>query len=282
MDPDDIVRAARLVAEAGSLIIAAGAGMGVDSGLPDFRGAQGFWRAYPALGASGLRFEQVASPATFARDPQLAWGFYGHRLALYRATPPHAGHRLLLDWAARGRRPLTVFTSNVDGAFQRAGFDPQTLHECHGTIDWLQCTEPCSDAIWPADALQPDIDPTRCRWRGEVPTCPHCGAVARPNILMFGDGRWLPARTDAQDARQRDWLARQARRPLVIELGAGLAVPTVRHFSAMMVRRGATLLRINLREPEVRPGDGLGLGAGALEALQAIDRVLRGTAGPSG
>ena len=77
-----IERAATLIRQAQSLVIAAGAGMGVDSGLPDFRGNTGFWKAYPALGKAGLEFVSVASPQTFENNPALAWGFYGHRLAL--------------------------------------------------------------------------------------------------------------------------------------------------------------------------------------------------------
>ena len=79
-----ITRAADAIRRADALLVAAGAGMGVDSGLPDFRGPEGFWRAYPPYRALGLRFEQMASPHTFARDAHLAWGFYGHRLNLYR------------------------------------------------------------------------------------------------------------------------------------------------------------------------------------------------------
>ncbi|MCP6390612.1 hypothetical protein NL487_27205, partial [Klebsiella pneumoniae] len=84
MNPQGLDAAAELIAQADALVIAAGAGLGVDSGLPDFRGREGFWRAYPALGRAGLDFTTVASPLTFERDPELAWGFYGHRLALYR------------------------------------------------------------------------------------------------------------------------------------------------------------------------------------------------------
>ena len=47
------------------LLVTAGAGMGVDSGLPDFRGTEGFWRSYPPLAELGLRFEEVANPAWF-------------------------------------------------------------------------------------------------------------------------------------------------------------------------------------------------------------------------
>ena len=64
--------AARLVSAADGLIIAAGAGMGVDSGLPDFRGNEGFWKAYPALARARLEFTRIASPSAFERNPQLA------------------------------------------------------------------------------------------------------------------------------------------------------------------------------------------------------------------
>ena len=67
--------AARLIDEADGLVICAGAGMGVDSGLPDFRGPGGFWQAYPALGRARIHFEEIASPAAFRRDPELAWGW---------------------------------------------------------------------------------------------------------------------------------------------------------------------------------------------------------------
>ena len=96
-------RAAQAISEAGALLITAGAGMGVDSGMPDFRGPEGFWRAYPAYRALGLRFEEMANPKWFGKDPELAWGFYGHRMTLYRATQPHAGFGILARWAAARR-----------------------------------------------------------------------------------------------------------------------------------------------------------------------------------
>ncbi len=92
--------AARAVDEAEALVITAGAGMGVDSGLPDFRGPEGFWQAYPAFRDLGLRFEQLANPEWFFEDPALAWGFYGHRLNLYRRTVPHEGFATLLGWGS--------------------------------------------------------------------------------------------------------------------------------------------------------------------------------------
>src|SRR3990172_3137870 len=90
-----LARCAEAVREADGLLVTAGAGMGGGSGLPDFRGTQGFWRAYPALGRARIAFEAIASPAAFDANPRLAWGFYGHRLALYRRTEPHEGFVIL-------------------------------------------------------------------------------------------------------------------------------------------------------------------------------------------
>ena len=79
-----LAQAAALIRDTSSLVIATGAGMGIDSGLPDFRGNNGCWRAYPALAQSRLKFEDIASPEAFRLWPWTAWGFYGHRLQLYR------------------------------------------------------------------------------------------------------------------------------------------------------------------------------------------------------
>lgn len=93
MANDPIIQAAKLIASADALHITAGAGMGVDSGLPDFRGSKGFWDAYPSLANAGIDFQSIANPYAFEENPKLAWGFYGHRLALYRKTVPHDGFR---------------------------------------------------------------------------------------------------------------------------------------------------------------------------------------------
>ncbi|MFZ6773773.1 SIR2 family NAD-dependent protein deacylase [Undibacterium sp. SXout7W] len=267
-------QAAELITQADALIITAGAGMGVDSGLPDFRGSEGFWNAYPALGRRNLVFHEIANPAAFRRDLRLAWGFYGHRLQLYRNTMPHKGFGVLKKWAEKMPHGYQVFTSNVDGQFQAAGYDEQRIHECHGSIHHLQCLLPCRNAIWSAQDFLPEIDTQQCQLLNAAPTCPHCGGIARPNILMFGDAEWLEQRQQQQQARQASWLATVSR-PLVIELGAGTAIPTVRHFSHRLLHEHhGRLIRINLREPQVPTSLDVGLAVGALDALTALDALL--------
>jgi NAD-dependent SIR2 family protein deacetylase len=270
LPPDPIEGAAQLLREAGSLLICAGAGMGVDSGLPDFRGTHGFWQAYPALRDSGIDFHEIANPAAFASDLALAWGFYGHRLGLYRDTVPHAGFAILRELAARMPGGAFVFTSNVDGQFQRAGFDEEHIVECHGSIHHLQCTLPCSNATWSARDFAPAVDQQACRLRSDPPRCPHCGALARPNILMFNDSEWIGERTDAQFERLRRWRA-QARDLVVVELGAGVDIPSVRRMSGL---QGVPIVRINPRAPQLdgHPGVAISLTAGA--ALQSIADLI--------
>jgi NAD-dependent SIR2 family protein deacetylase len=269
-----IQQAAEVISNADALIICAGAGMGVDSGLPDFRGDEGFWKAYPPFAARGLSFVEAANPHWFFNDPEMAWGFYGHRLQLYRETEPHAGFDLLYKWAGQKAGGSFVFTSNIDGHFQKAGWDENQVLEFHGSIHFLQCSEPCSEAIWPADETWLDIDETTFRAEPPLPSCPHCGEVARPNILMFSDGKWLWSRTQQQEDRFDAWMRQHAGRNLtVIECGAGSAVPTVRHHAETLQRWGAQLVRINPRESQGPEGT-ISLSMGAQEALQAIQSTL--------
>jgi NAD-dependent SIR2 family protein deacetylase len=269
-------RAAEEIAAADALLISAGAGMGVDSGLPDFRGNQGFWRAYPVYEKLKLDFASMANPRWFRVDPEMAWGFYGHRLELYRTTRPHDGFGILLSWARRRPGGAFVFTSNVDGQFQRAGFDPARIAEAHGAIDWLQCTAGCGIGIFPADPYRVSVDPGTFRASAPLPACPQCRSLCRPNILMFGDAEWDRARTELQEERLRSFLGAVGKGKLaVVECGAGSAIPTVRNFSEWVARSfEARLLRINPREPSVPEGE-LSFPAGAREALLAIDTALR-------
>lgn len=264
------LEAAQSIQNAEFLLFGAGAGMGVDSGLPDFRGDEGFWRAYPPFQKLGLSFSDLANPRWFSKDPRLAWGFYGHRLNLYRATTPHAGFGVLKRWSER--KSARVFTSNVDGQFQKAGLE--NVSEIHGSISHLQCSEPCSDEIWNTPLKGLNIDETSFRAVGALPMCPNCGAIARPNILMFGDRAWLSQRSDLQHRQLKKWLDEaETGRLTVVEMGAGTAIPSVRNFGEELQNRGATLVRINLRESE-GPDGTISLALGAREALERIAAAL--------
>ncbi len=194
MDLDERLRAAaQLLREADALLVTAGAGMGVDSGLPDFRGNEGFWKAYPPMAKLGVSFVEMANPWWFDRDPSLAWGFYGHRLNLYRRTVPHEGFKRLLEIGNKKNEGYFVFTSNVDGQFQIAGFDEDRIEECHGSLHHLQCSRPCSQDIWEAREVNPGrrrdavpgpgapaaLPEMRMPWHGPTSSCSMTGTGSR-------------------------------------------------------------------------------------------------------
>lgn len=259
---------ANVIDMADGLLITAGAGMGVDSGLPDFRGTEGFWQTYPALRQAGIQFSSIACPDAFREDPHLAWGFYGHRLNLYRQTHPHQGFSILRDLSRHMEHGAFVLTSNVDGQFQMAGSSSHQVAECHGSIHNLQCLDGCMSDIWPAGGFQPEVDVTDCRLVNEPPRCPWCGGIARPNILMFGDSDWIEHRSREQGAHLEEWLTK-IKRLVILEIGAGTAIPSVRHFGEFL---DGFLIRVNPREPE-HPASrrGVSLAMSGLEALRGIN-----------
>jgi len=262
----EIRKAANAIKTAKYLLITAGAGMGVDSGLPDFRGNEGFWKAYPVAEKLGLNFQALANPRWFDINPRLAWAFYGHRLNMYRNTQPHEGFNILRSIPAE----KFVFTSNVDGHFQKAGFSELKIVEIHGSIHYLQCSEPCSDSIWQNDAeIEVDMEKFEAK---NYPLCKYCKTVARPNILMFSDLRFVDKRVNLQLARFEYWLSQIDGNLVIVEIGAGKAVPTVRMMSERIRRKfGAVLIRINPNEAD---GADIQIKTGALEALREMRNYL--------
>lgn len=275
MERDPLSRfktAAVALKKARTLIITAGAGAGVDSGLPDYRGARGFWKAYPMYEPLGINYYDAANPVHFSEDPAFGWGFYGHRIALYRSTTPHRGFTLLQEWIKKYRLEYFVVTSNVDGQFQKAGFPEDKVFEVHGSIHHLQCIRPCSADIWENTENVPvDLSTMRAQ---SVLQCPRCEDVARPNVLMFGDFSWISDRSDRQENNYRSFLKHCPAPLLVIEMGAGTAISTIRHLSERLGKRdNATVIRINPRDYRIDPPH-LAIPCGALEGLQGIEDAL--------
>jgi NAD-dependent SIR2 family protein deacetylase len=268
-------QAAQAIREADGLLIAAGAGMGVDSGLPDFRGKDGFWKAYPGLGKANIAFQEIASPEAFSTMPTRVWGFYGHRLNLYRETVPHEGFRILREMGAKLQQGAFVYTSNVDGQFQQAGFSESRLCEIHGSLHYLQCLNNC-DQSWAADEFVPEVDQEQCRLTSPLPRCPRCHELARPQIMMFNDWRFITDRVERQQ-RQFDAWKTQVKNPVTIEIGAGTNIPSIRRFAELS--GNGFLIRINPNDADlswVHGRQGVALQVGALEALREIAIRLQG------
>jgi NAD-dependent SIR2 family protein deacetylase len=267
---ESIQVASKLIQQAEGILITAGAGMGVDSGLPDFHGTSEFWKTFPALSKANIKFRQIARSKMFQEDTNLAWGFYGKELKLYREAQPHGGFRLLLEMAKHKKHGYFVYTSNVDGLFQRSGFSPDKIFECHGSIHNLQCTTPCTRDVWSTDSFIPEIDMESCQLLNHPPSYIHCNNVARPNILMFDDMGWISDQSEAQRQNFDAW-HKHSKKIVIIEIGAGRAVSTIRNFGESS---GYQVIRINPKDHQVPPGLGIGLPYGAVDGLTRLNLEL--------
>jgi NAD-dependent deacetylase len=250
------------IAAARSLFVLTGAGMSAESGIATFRDAAMTAPSAPSApvpqgehsalgrpgGGAGLwsRFDpaQLASEAGFRADPARVWDWYAERRAGVRAAQPNAGHLALGAFARRRPGVLTLVSQNVDDLHQRAG-NTDTIR-LHGDIQRDQWLERC--ARTPACAVS-DAQP------GRPPRCTHCGNLARPGVVWFGE--MLPI--DAIDAAER--AARDCDVALIV--GTSGAVWPAAGLAATARRHGAFVAIVNPHASEID---------------DAAHAVLRGTA----
>lgn len=189
-------------------------------------------------------------------------------------TTPHEGYQILKRWAVEKPHGYFVFTSNVDGHFQKAGFEEKRVYEVHGTLERMQCVHDCHHQSWTAKDFQPEVDNANLRLTSPYPRCPFCGGLARQNVLMFDDWFYNSNYQDLKRTSLEQWI-KGVPNLVVIELGAGKAIPTVRYFSERTAKaKKAGFIRINPQDGGVSKHHFLGLDMTALEALKAIDVLL--------
>ncbi len=275
---ESINLAVQKIQSADAILIHAGAGMSVDSGLPDFRSEGGFWKEYPVLKKHNISWYSISDPDAFFKMPNLAWAFFGHRIKLYRKTSPHTGYKQLLKICQSKKGGYFVFTSNCDGHFLKAGYDNELIEECHGSIFILQCAYKCTSEIWEIDDELIEIDELEFKAKEPLPICKNCGKVARPNLMLFGDGYYLKDKNRKQSEKFYHWMNLQKEKNnhiLIIEIGTGTGVPTVRNQTEYFVKyRNMSLIRINPVDYDVPEGQ-ISIPLGALEAINLISDRLQ-------
>ncbi len=217
-----------------AVIILAGAGFSSDSGMPTFRGENGFWKAYPAL--VGRDFESVASPNYMHENPESFIGFYLHRLNMYKDTVPHSGYVKLRDFLESNNIDYFVRTTNVDGHFKKAGYREDNIEEIHGNINHWQCSNGfCKTGILPPPS---NVEVDDNLMASSLPRCPLCNDLARPNILMFDDYMFDHTRVLGQARKYNNWLDKHydCEQVTILEFGAGTGVPTLRYIHSSYLR----------------------------------------------
>jgi len=264
----DIIQ--RWLEEAEAFVLLTGAGMGVDAGLPDYRGTGGQWGKVEEDTEKTV-FE-VVNPQNFYDNPLFAWRFFTARMKEYQTTEPHEGFQILLNWISKFNLDYFALTSNIDAHLQKAGFEKNRIREVHGSLRHFQCSDPAvSKKIWendiPVDQMISDIE------QGVFPKCPFTGLPARPNVYMFRDHTYVNTRSREQKGRLSDFLARnEGKKMVAFEIGSGPHVQTIRVNTRMLRKEHqAAIVRINPVHYKVRK-PGIGIAKGALVALTELDK----------
>jgi len=264
-----------IIRSAESVLFIFGAGMSTDSGIPDYRSSSGWYREDgPFLG--GKTAFRMILRSELEADWHRAWGLLGYMQAVMSRAKPHTGYTLLAEEATKDPSRIFVLTSNVDELAFRAGFPPERVHQCHGSMFRLQCSIPCCRETWSMPDEPLDIDAENFLLKGPLPLCPFCGVVARPNVYLFGDVEesyvWEAYQATAK--RFSQWIAEQKNAELLmLEIGCGLGAPGLRHRAEQYLADypRALLIRINDSAASGPPERFIGIQDKALHALCDTD-----------
>jgi len=260
---DDLSALAARITGARRLTILTGAGVSAASGVPTFRGQEGLWRHY--------RPEELATPEAFARDPRVVWEWYAWRRELIAGCRPNAAHEVIAAWSGsdpihgttQGVRPhdtarlkVAVVTQNVDDLHIRAG--TRNLIRMHGSIWELSCWARCARGVtpWRDDRVpMPDLPPP----------CPHCGRIARPAVVWFGES--LPA-------EELDAASRATACDVFLTVGTSALVYPAAGLVHDARQHGAFTAEINLEATPASAAVDLAIHGAAEQILPAIAQLL--------
>ncbi len=188
------------------ILVLTGAGVSAESGIPTFRGKDGYWR--------NLDPAKLATPEAFAKDPGLVWQWYRERRQRIRDAQPNPAHKAIAKLAQHAHEFLLV-TQNVDDLHARAGSPKEKMVQIHGDIFVTRCSRcdfqfrdtgrggspepPAPSAIYPhsgrlracperksngsiaTTSAQPDQE------QKDIPKCSKCSALMRPGVVWFGE-----------------------------------------------------------------------------------------------
>lgn len=213
---DEIAELADSLASAEHAVVLTGAGVSTESGIPDFRSKSGLWEKYDPF--------EVASMATFTRDPARFWEFHRPRIDMLSSVSPNGAHEAVAELEARGIVKALV-TQNIDRLHAKAGStDPI---EVHGSLDRGVCLR--CDARISLDELVERADDAE----DGVPRCSSCDFQMKSGVVLFGEAMPVEQINRAyEEAGKAD---------VMLVIGSSLQVAPVSELPGMVLARGGTL-----------------------------------------
>ncbi|WP_099210803.1 NAD-dependent protein deacetylase [Thermococcus henrietii] len=243
--------AAKILARSRFAIAFTGAGISAESGVPTFRGSNGLWKRY--------RPEELATPEAFDRDPRLVWEFYRWRMRRILDAKPNPAHYALAELERMGVLKA-VITQNVDDLHREAG--TRNPIELHGNIFRVRCTScPYRENLKESGRVHEFVDSK------DLPRCPRCGSLLRPDVVWFGEA--LPRGTLEEAFR----LAEKA--DAVIVVGTSGVVYPAAYIPYIVKEHGGRVIEVNVERSGITPIADVFLRGKAAEVLPKLVELVR-------
>merc|ERR1719159_1288706 len=181
-----------------------GAGVSAESGIPTFRGSDGFW----TIGSANYRPQEMATFEMFNKHPEELWRWYHMRWSICRNAKPNDGHAAIVELekliTSQEGSSFDLITQNIDGLHLAAGSNSKHTYQVHGSMNFMRCDESvegsCCHGLNPHSTdpevrkkLRAAVHPWGKEWTKEevekdpVPRCPACGSRCRPHVLWFDE-----------------------------------------------------------------------------------------------
>ena len=223
----------------GRVIVLTGAGISAESGIPTFRGPEGYW----TVGSEVYHPQQMATRAMFGRNPDAVWQWYLHRATVCHAAAPNAGHLALVALEQHLGDRFLLITQNVDGLHLRAGSLPERTYQSHGNVFFMRCAAECRPDLLalPHDLIGREKDRPLAADEKIRLTCPACGDRTRPHVL------WFDETYNEHHFRFQSALAAAQATRLLIVVGTSGATNLPNQVAWSVLDNGGTILDVNIQ-----------------------------------
>ncbi len=185
MDKDLKEKLREVQRASGRITVLTGAGISAESGIPTFRGPQGFW----TVGSREYHPQEMATLRMFQRMPAEVWHWYLYRLGICRKARPNPGHLAVAEMESILGDKFILITQNVDGLHLQAGNTAERTYQIHGNISFMRCAAACSTKRYPlgSDIPVKARDEALSKKEQARLRCPNCSGWARPHVLWFDE-----------------------------------------------------------------------------------------------
>jgi NAD-dependent deacetylase len=222
------------------ITVLTGAGISAESGIPTFRGPEGYW----TVGSKVYMPQEMATLSMFRSRPEQVWLWYLYRLGVCLHAQPNAGHLALAQLERRLGDRFKLITQNIDNLHILAGNSLERTYQIHGNINYTRCSDGCT-----ADLL-PLADELKQPWDGngfskaelELLHCPACGAWLRPHVLWFDeyyDEAHCRFDSSINTANETDLL-------LIVGTSGATTLPNI--IASSVLNAGKTIIDVNIEE----------------------------------